>query len=109
MMEIVMAAQVLGGDISNIPGLRQALRDAGEAALRKTFVWPTRVLLPLRRAVTPESVRPVLDADSLLALSRELFESELTASRVRTWGNPAVNRRINRNARLYQARERPNS
>lgn len=27
-----------------LPGLRQALQDAGVAALKRTFVWPRRIM-----------------------------------------------------------------
>ena len=95
---------VLGGNLSSVPGLRQALRDAGVAALKKSFVWPTRALLPLRRPISLDVLRPVLDPPALDELRRAEFVEVLSPSRVQAWGSRAISRRIARLEALSEER-----
>jgi len=50
---------LLGGELSALPGLREALQEAASAALDATFVWPKRILVrPAWPAVALAAAHP---------------------------------------------------
>jgi len=87
---------LLGGELSAIPGLREALQDYARSLVDATFVWPNRILLPFRRARSPaDNLYFILSPEEQQAMRTEPYES-LTDTRVASWGNRGLTRRIGR-------------
>ena len=87
---------LLGGELSAIPGLREALQDYARSLVDASFVWPNRILLPFRRARSPaDNLYFILSPEEQQAMRTEPYES-LTDTRVASWGNRGLTRRIGR-------------
>ena len=87
---------LLGGELSAIPGLREALQDYARSLVDASFVWPNRILLPFRRARNPaDGMYFILSPQELEAMRTERYAS-LTEPRVTSWGNRGLTRRIGR-------------
>ena len=86
---------LLGGELSAIPGLREALQDYARSLVDASFVWPNRILLPFRRARNPADMYFILSPQEQEAMRSERYAS-LTEPRVASWGNRGLTRRIGR-------------